>query len=215
MANIVFYSLDSGFSSVDANSFATNSITPTTGRVVWLSVVSQGVSVSSVSGNGLTWTLAQTSVNTGLRITTYWGYAASPSAGAITVNLSGSSTSYNWSVTESDNTNTSSPVVQTATNTSAAAPSLTVTLASFSNSANATYGAFVHAAQESSTVGSGFTSLHTNGVGANPGGILTEYRTDNDTSVDASWAFSSISAGLAIEIKNSTPATSAFGVIFF
>jgi len=131
-----------------------------------------------------------------------------PTTGALTIDFGGvTQTGCFWLISEYGDTDTSgvngsAAVVQSATNLTAGATSLTVTLAAFGNSNNGTYGVFSHSTNEDSTRGSGFTT-GPGGYGVSPPsqGFRSEWRVDNDTTVDMSWATSSPAGGIALEIK--------------
>ena len=98
--------------------------------------------------------------------------------------------------------NGSGAIVQSVATLFTAVTSASVTLAAFGSADNATYGMFGRANNEAITQGSGFTLIH-NPFGATPNtSLMTEFRNDNDTGVDASWVTSSNCRGIAVEIKN-------------
>lgn len=127
-------------------------------------------------------------------------------------------TEVRWAIDQSDanvdttGTNGSGAIVQTANGTASAAASVSATLAAFGSTDNGTFGSVgaYGGGMSTWTQGTGFTKL-----ADAPGGfstdisLLTEYRTDNDTSVDASMSSSVDAAGLiAIEIKAAATGTS-------
>ena len=209
-------------STTDASSYNTASITPTADRLVLAAVLSKKASAPdtpTLSGNGLTWVQVATvtfhTIGTPiLRLTLFRAMGASPSTGAVTIDFGGATQlSCAWSLVEfadidTGGTNGSAAVVQSATNAAdavAAQALLTVTLAAFGSAGNATYGAFgsSNVTTTETVVGSGFTQLHRTG-GVDPRTLLTEWRADNDTSVDAENDEASDTrdmAGIAVEIK--------------
>lgn len=114
-----------------------------------------------------------------------------------------------WSIDQSDanvdtgGTNGSAAIVQTAQGTGATA-ALLATLAAFGSADNGTFGAGVIYASGMSawTVGTGFTALDNYaGNFATDTSLLTEYRVDNDTTVDATASTTGNWGMLGIEIK--------------
>lgn len=212
--------------------FTTASISPGSNKLILLSVnIRNGSSteptVSSISGNGLTWVLVNsiyydTAGSSRKKHFLYRAMGASPSAGAITFTAGQSNTHYTWVVDEIDGidtggTNGSSAVVQSTTNKEDGGNGgeLTVTLAAFSNAGNATYGSFGDDTEAAATVGSGFSEVGRVDSTATIHGILTEFKTANDTSVDVTYtAGTGISTGgIAVEIKASVASTSVKDLI--
>lgn len=213
---ITLTALTSGESDVDATSQATASITPGANRLVLATITTQGggpPATPTATGNGLTWVqVATVTYNTVAdpfkRITLFRAMGSAPSAGAVTFDF-GAETQvrFAWSVVESNNevdtggTNGSAAVVQSATNNANAVTSLTVTLAAFGSANNATYGAFGISVIEVQAPGAGFTEIHDIGPAAETIRIHTEWRSDNDTTVDQSSVTAADRGGIAIEIK--------------
>ena len=203
--------LTSGSSATNGTVFTSASVTPGGNRLVLLAVegdtVAGGGFTLTVTGNGLTWVLiAKSAVHSSFNEThVYRTMGASPSAGAITMTSDVTLDTLAWSVAEFDvvdtsGTNGSGAVVQSATNASDSAASLTVTLAAFGSANNATYGAFgAGTSPVTWTPGSGFTEIHD--VGQEWASISSEWRVDNDTSVDATASATTGLGGVAIEIK--------------
>lgn len=202
-----------------ADPHTTASITPTANALVlaFIRVGDDAITVSSITGNGLTWVEVVTAVEVGgNRISVYRAMGATPSAGAVTIDLSASAIAA-WSIVEftgvdTSGTNGSGAVVQSATAVNTSANSLTVTLAAFGDANNATTGGFYYASGTVRTmsVGTGFTVLgnvSTNAVG----GIISEWKTANDTSVDASIdGTATYMMGAAVEVKaGPVPSSSA------
>lgn len=222
---VVATGLTSGTSATDGTSFVTASVTPTADRLVLLAVLSgRNDSVnaevpSSVTGNGLTWVqVATVAFDTGAAtrhtITILRAMGAAPSAGAITINFSATHQSCTWSVAEfagvdTGGTNGSAAVVQAVTAASAADADglLSITLAAFGSAENGTYGAFGVNNDRTWTPGSGFTELHDLPQTVSPlHTLMTEWRTDNDTSVNAQQSLTGDDiGGIALEIKAGTP----------
>ncbi len=205
----------------DGNSTAvTASISPTANNLILISISlrngsSINPSVSSISGNGLTWVKVNSVVfdtaSTSRRTVETWrALGASPSSGAITITATENETDITWSVDQfsgidTSGTNGSGAIVQSATNKDEAntASSLTVTLAAFGSTDNATFGAFATANDTDGHVaGSGFAIVGSaSGPGTNGLSTATEFKNSNDTSVDMSLTSGVQFGGIAIEIK--------------
>ena len=199
----------------NSTSYATASITPTGNQLGLLAVLNttgSGAGTPTVSGNGLTYVeIANVTFNDiaggASRLTIFRTMDASPSTGVATIDFGAATQSgCCWSFREFDGvdtggTNGSAAVVQSVTNRVDGNTSLTVTLAAFGSASNATYGAFGNdIASDTFTQGTGFTTLDTEGHNFPPETLFTEWRNDNDTTVDAS-ASSGDMGGIGIEIK--------------
>jgi len=201
-------------SGTSATSFTTASITPTSNRLILLAVASRvsggGNNVPTATGNGLTWQLVKTVKEAASwnMITLFRAMGSSPSTGAITIDFNAQTQlSAIWSVTEyagidTSGINGSGAIVQNATNTGVAVTSLTATLAAFSSTGNATYGVMVSEVNSAITQGSGFTEIHETNITDNS--LESEWRNDNDTTVDWSWTPTARVAGIGIEIAAAT-----------
>lgn len=203
---------------VDGNSTAaTASVTPGSNKLSLLTVssrtaISTDPNQPTATGNGLTWVVVNsivwdTTSSSRKRITVLRAMGASPSAGAVSIDFAAQNqTDVVWSVDEFDGidtsgTNGSGAIVQSATNKdeSITAAILTVTLAAFSDGNNASFGGFCSdVAGTVSAAGTGFTLSGTAG-GNNPLG--TEFRIDNDTTVDLTFSGNGMMGGIAIELK--------------
>lgn len=129
-------------------------------------------------------------------------------SGALTIDFSGSTPTWSgWTIVEFGNVDTTgingaNAIVQSASADDAdlGATSLTVTLATFADAANATAGFFGAGGTNNFAVGTGFTQL--GAIGGTTPGILSEWKTTNDTSVDASIDGSATAMiGAAVELK--------------
>jgi hypothetical protein len=196
-----------------SDSHNTASISPGANKLilVFIRVGSDSVTIDSVTGNGITYAEVVFDAEPGGNsIACYRGMSSSPTTGAITIDFSGSAIGA-WSVVEFDNVDTTgvngaNAVVQNATNVDTSATSLTVTLGAFSSADNATAGMIYYAASALNTlsVGSGFTELG-NVSQSGIGGIISEWKDTNDTTVDASQdGAATYMMGVAVEIKFST-----------
>lgn len=214
-------------SATDGTTFTTASITPTGNRLVLAFVYSASAGSPdqpTLSGNGITWVSVATLMNADhdVRVSLYRGMVASPSAGAVTITHTGTMLQCLWSINEFDGvdtggTNGSAAVVQSATGENTASTSLSVTLAAFGDAGNATFGGFgvvKSGAAEVQSPGTGFTELgdfqlDDDGLGWS---VQTEWRADNDTTVDQSSASSHIRRqGIAAEIKAAAAAAGTPG----
>lgn len=207
--------LTTASSSVNGKVFTTLSVTPGGNKLVTLAVISEinsgVVDAPAVAGNGLTWVeianvayatiAAQTA-----RLAFFRAMGASPSSGTIVITFPATVAAVIWSVFEFDGVDTSGSngsgaVVQSATNRVDSASSLIVTLASFGNSNNGACGCFATSTNNTGTEGTGF-SLIAQDTETSPSIMLgTEWRNDNDTSVDMSFSSSNRIGGIAFEIK--------------
>src|SRR3989344_2577104 len=212
-AAVTAANLTSGSSTTDASSYTTASITPSANKLILVAVTirndtSDAASAPTISGNGLTWVQINTqSFGARQNLTLFRSMGASPSAGVITIDTGGDTMDMvSWTVAEFDGvdtsgTNGSGAIVQNAVNSTTGATSLTVPLAAFGSANNATYGTFTHSQfNEGIAQGTGFTEL-ADSFAAGVYGTESEWRNDNDTSVDASWVTSGNAAGIAVEIK--------------
>lgn len=205
--------------STDAASYTTASVSPTGNDLILVAVLnSKGTTpdTPTISGGGVTtWTQVATRLrSTANRLTVFRGVApASPTPATIVIDFAGATqTSCAWSVgdysgCDTGGTNGSNAIVQEVDNDFAGATSASITLAAFGDAANATYGAFHHGANETTTAGTGFTRLSDVFGSAPSNALMVEFRNDNDTTVDASWSSSSPSIGIAIELKSAATGT--------
>jgi hypothetical protein len=108
---------------------------------------------------------------------------------------------------DTSGTDGSGAVVQSVTNSGTPLSSLTVTLAAFGSVDNATYGTFSTNGNVTGwTPGSGFTLIHEQANATDGPSFATEFRADNDTSVDATQPGSGDMGGIAVEIKAASAA---------
>lgn len=204
--------IDGGSSSTSA------SISPGANRLV-LATIDQRTGITAdpnqptATGNGLTWVVVNsivydTSSSSRKRVTVLRAMGASPSAGAVTFDFGGqNNTDVHWTIEEctgmdTSGTNGSGAIVQsvTAKDETGSASSLTVTLAGFGSADNATFGGFGVSTETGYAVGSGFTLKGTSNTFAGSSRVISEFRSDNDTSVDITMT-GSLVGGVAIEVK--------------
>ena len=218
--------LTEGNDESNGTSYDTASISPSANKLLIVDVAADSASDGAngqptLSGCGVTWVVVQSLVGVGVdgggwARQTQFRAMGNPTTGVLTIDF-GSDTqeAVRWSVCEKGNvdtggTNGSAAVVQSATGTSTGT-TCTVTLAAFGNINNATHGAFHREGEvtgATQTAGSGFTEetdLESDLTGGYYGYLHTEYRNDNDTTVDstASDAMDG-TTGIAIEIKESS-----------
>ena len=215
--------LTSGFSETDATSYSTASITPSADQLILAAVTSSaasGIAAPTVTGNGLTWVqVASIALTDGFRmVTVFRSMGAAPSAGAVTFDF-GATTQVRclWAISEfasvdTTGTNGSGAVVQSATNTAASGNPATATLAAFGSTDNATYGAWAGSFNQTAaqTAGTGFTKIHDVDPTTENQSLGTEWRNDNDTTVNATWTDSAASGTIGVEIKFSSGAGGDF-----
>lgn len=207
-----------GADTTSLTTYVTASYTPTANRLQLLSVMytkSTGMAEpTSVTGCGLTWIkVASATYNSAATpastIIVYRAMGAAPSAGTISITFGAGQNGCAWSLAEfagidTSGTDGSGAIVQFATNSVDLALPFTVTLPAFSSADNATFGAFGFQAPAAPTsIGAGFTQVHETGFATPNQRILTQWRADNDTTVDftTSSAGGSDTGGVAIEIK--------------
>lgn len=204
--------------SVDRTSYATGSITPTANKLIlaWVySIAAAAPNTPTATGNGLTWVAIDNQIdNANLRkITLFRAMGSSPSSGAVTFDFAGQTqTGAGWSIvqyTDMDTTGTngSGAIVQSAKAQSVGSTtSLTVTLAAFGSTGNATVGGFgipLNTAGQPA-VGSGFTATGQVNQSTPNLSIGSEFNSGNDTTVDMNAGAASIPwVGIAVEVKAS------------
>ncbi len=222
---VAINTLTQGASTTDGTTFTTGVVAPGPNRLVLLSLAyartdSVTPAVDSVTGCGLTWvserkTAYETTGTDRYALQVYRAMGSLPTSGAITISCSAPGfAGCCWSVVEFDAVDTSGTsgsgaVVQSVAISTAGATSLTATLAAFGSANNATFGAFAHEADEGATIGAGFTELHDQSHATPVQALATEWRSDNDTTVNMSWTTSSPAGGIALEIN---AAVETFGV---
>lgn len=204
-----------GSADVAASTYETTSFSVLPGRL-YIASVHSGLRTTTtpntptISGLGITWTQVDTALpddasSSRSRITSFRGVAPSNATGTITTDHGGQNQDRcTVSCDEFDNvdTTTTDGVVQKANNRVTGATSLSVTLAAFGSTNNATYGVFGISYQGTPyTAGSGFT-LITHAVDVVPDyTIQTEFRNDNDTGVDMTTTGVEDLGAIAMEIK--------------
>lgn len=205
--------LTTSFSNADQSSYTTASISPLANALILAAVAHWSnatipAPTPTLSGNGLTWvSITTVTLVGGYRLTLFRAMGASPSSGVVTIDFGGDvQGQIEWSIgqvtgVDTSGTHGSGAIVQSATNTVLPGTSLTVTLGAFGHVNNGAFGAFYPNNSRTPAVGSGFALMGMADGGGSQESLLTEWRGDNDTTVDASWPTSSNAAGLAIEIQ--------------
>lgn len=196
---------------VDRTSYSFPSVSPVGGKLYLLVISSNTSTQPTVTGGGMSgWNLVidQSNIlgNNNLRI--FRALQSSPGSGGITINFGGVTQTFcaaqlvEFSNVDTSGTNGSGAIVQTAGGTLlSAGTSITVGLGTFGKASNATFGAFKIGVNEVITNGTGFTQVSEIGT-TNPDARLdSQFRNNNDTSVDWSWTTSNANvAAAAVEI---------------
>ncbi len=192
--------------------YTTISVAPASNELLLLAVISAksggGEVPDSVTGNGLTWVQIATVLNN-KRVTLYRAMGASPSSGVLTITFPSEQTGCMWNLSEygtdidttgSNGSGATGSDANIVTNTADSVTALTVTLAAFSDAGNATFGAFGTPAQATFTEGTGFTLIAKKNQSAPGISNISEFRNDNDTSVDVTIDTTTDLAGIAVEL---------------
>lgn len=218
--------LTNGFDSAGVTSEVTASITPGANHLLLVAVynvVAAGTAnIPTATGNGLTWVQVATVPDIGnltRRVTVLRALGASPSAGAVTIDFAGQTQlDIIWDIVDVAGVDTSGAdgagaVVQSATNQVGTA-GITVTLAAFAAATNGCAGFFarVDSLNEGFGVGAGFTQAAQINHASKNNTLLSEWRVDNDTTVDATMVTASQSGGIAIELQAAAAAPGGWSV---
>ena len=201
----------------DGTSYTTASISPAANTLILAFINNIDLTTAgtvTLSGNSLTWVEVDTRTFGGEnRQTVFRAMGSSPSSGAVTITITGAVSNLlcTWTIdqlsgTDTSGTNGSGAIVQFLSDGVFPATTLTITLAAFSDTANATHGFWYQNGDTGMTAGSGFTELSDTSINdavLGLRGVMSEFRSDNDTTVDASRATSAGIVGYGIEIKAS------------
>lgn len=217
--------LTSGNSDADQSSYTTASIAPGATTLVLFAVLTAqaGGAPTQPTISGYTWINGVQNDSGTPRRRVDLFRSMGTASGTRTIDYGGvSQVGCAWSVAEfagvdTSGTNGSGAIVQNATNSSNGADvtSLTITLAAFGDVANATYGCFlIGFISEAQTVGAGFSQIHSVSGTAPVMQLLTEWRNDNDTTVDESSTTADNRSGVAVEIKAAAVAATGRQVFF-
>jgi hypothetical protein len=213
---ITAYNITSGANAVGGASFNTASITLTANKLGLLTVSSR--MNSSVTPNTPTitgWSLVgtieyDTVAPSQKKLSLFRRLSGTTSTSTYTIDFGGQSQTHcDWGVDEiyginTTGTNGANAIVQyaTAKDETLATSSVTVTLATFANTGNPTYGVFAHGGTvASSTAGTGFTTICPD-TGYTK--LATEFRTTNSTTVSISSNAFDQHGGIAIELNSVT-----------
>ena len=211
--------LTNGFSTVNASSYNTASITPTANRLILVSVANRigadTATLPTLSGNGLTYVQVATQLTGTLRRTTLFrAMGASPTAGAVTIDFGGVTQSHCvWSISEfadvdTSGTNGSGAVVQSNTSTATSVTKSTVTLSAFGTANNAAYSAMQNAADQGTTPGPGFTEIYDSAGSVSENGTTFQVQWKiNDNIASCTWTNSTNVSMVACEIDSSPKTT--------
>lgn len=198
--------------SVDRSTYTTSTYTPgAAGRLVLISITHRsgaGGTADSGTPTGacITGATLVSSIGlppSGVIKTEVWRALSTSSAGTISI-PTGSNTLCIAHVTEFTgvDTTTNYGVVQNATNSGSATTALSVTLAAFGNTANATFGAFGGSNSLTKTPKAGWTELHDDIA---PGGefsdLETQFIATNDTNPQATFPSNAAFGAVGIELK--------------
>jgi len=203
--------LTAGNDSTDSATYTTASITLKAGRLYLIAVEnSHGSSAAAISSidNGPTFVnRSTTQYNSTLNRVSIWSAVPiNDYTGTLVINFGGGNTQTGciWSLNEMSGVDTSASdgIVQQAVGTGNSGTAL-ATLGAFGSTANATFGAHGHAAATASAPGTGFTELSDTTTATPAQALCTDWRVDNDTTVDAT--FTSAEWGsCAVEVKADT-----------
>jgi hypothetical protein len=215
MAASTITNLDVGANTTSETSQVTASIAYNAYDLILLAVENRTSSgtpnVPTASGAGLTFTQVNTQYTGQIRQTVLRAMAPSGGSGTITIDYAGQTSICNsWSVTKIDHVKTTGvngadAIVQNVmANNVGTLTGLTVTLGAFASASNSTWGNIYLDNGVAINAGSGFTKYGDASFSNNR--ICTEWRVDNDTTVDWTWASTSLTCyGLAIELANGEP----------
>lgn len=214
--DIAFTELTQGCGSSTGN-ISTASITPTSGRVVWVgsawAVPSGDPSAASpnITGNGLTWTQIGTQrfdATAGRRRVYVWRGTGTPSAGAVTFTRTGADNiEVCWSIDETSNTDSTTPndtATTDATDTGAGGTSSTVSDVGTPGTGDCVYGVFgISGAAVSASLEAGYTVLSNQGGGTDVRTIIAGYdcTAPIDETPSASWTGTENYAGVGFIIN--------------
>lgn len=216
-SNLTFGAVDSAVSST-----TTASISPGANNLVLVTVINNRTANSpAISGNGMTWVqVAQVTVGgTEGILTMFRGMSASPSAGVITITITGTNSIF-WAVdqfsgVDTGGANGANALVQSGTDQRVNSVSNeTITLSALRGASNVGYGVINNRTNVASvTTGSGFTELSNatllNGVGGQTSLQESEYKV-NQNAVSWTFAPSGNTTMLAIAVEIAAPAGGGF-----
>lgn len=216
LAAIAARRLTGGSSTTDATSYTTAVIAPSSNTLVLATIQSRHAATEptapTITGCGLTWVLVRSQYEPtqlpNRKLATFRALGPSPVSDQLTIDFAGQTQTHcTWSICEFAGTDTtgtdgSGAIVKVvgASSVTQSSTSQTVSLEPFQNPNNIAYGAFLHFANEPTAPGIGFSEIDDIFLAENPTGFQTEYKS-NGTIVGASWASSTFSSAIAIELK--------------
>jgi hypothetical protein len=190
--------------------YTTASVTPTANRLTAIAICCSHATAaevpSSVTGCGLTWTQmspngTQTYAAGNRRVTWFYAFGASPSAGAITINFATTHTGCTWAVFDFPGARLSTAPVQGAVGT-AASTTVTATLAALESSKSAVIYALGRVLNEvSAPPAAGSWTELSDRAGTSPPSAMETAWAINDVDANPTWATSGGSAIVLLEIK--------------
>lgn len=200
------HATDSG--SENLGNQSTDSISPASGSLVLVGIGSNHPSgtpnIPTVSGLSMTWDQIDTVVIGSKQRTTLLRGVANGNSGALTISHGGQNQqNIYWGVVQitqvdTGGTNGSNAIVQSNRTSGTGSGSATVTLSSFTNLNNSTFGVIYYNAGVGISPGSGFTEI---GEALSSHVFETEFKSSNDTSVDWSFAGVETHTAIAVELK--------------
>lgn len=207
--------------------YNTASIAPTANRLVLATIAhSAGGTqpVPSLSGGGMTtWTQVNTvEINGFVRVSVFRALQASPSSGALTITFSSAQDRCGWSINEFagidiTGANGANAIAQSAVAAvTGSGTTVSATLGAFANPNNATFGGCVVQSNPERTIapGTGFAELaEWDAAAGNFIAIETEFRNDNDTSVDITASGSANHLGI-VGIEIAVPSVLSTSSVF-
>jgi hypothetical protein len=211
---LYFHKVEAQGTSSNVNSYTGRNCSPLPNRLVLAAVRSQKTNstnpeIPTLSGCGLTWAqVATVTAGTGAtrqRLTVFRAFASTAVSGFVTADFGGVTQNgvcmHIFDVAQSSDSggsNGSAAVVQAVTN-SFTGTTGSVTLAAFANSNNGTIGFFAKSNSANTTPGTGFVESAEQTFASAT--LQSEWRRENDTSVDCTWTGSTDWCGIAIEVK--------------
>lgn len=199
-------------SSTDTDPYTTASVTPTAGAVVFVGIANAKGTTPETPTVGNAWGItAWTQIGPSgtynsnqRRLTAYWGYASSYSAGTCTVSFGATQIGCQASFVQVTGLDTSTPVVtgNVDVDTGTATGTTALNLSALTKTTNGILVFKGHNASEGSTI-TGYTEIHDLSAPGSPTmGFLSAYLLGtDDASVDITWATSTAFRAIAFEMN--------------
>lgn len=201
--------ITSGNDSTDSATYTTASVTLKAGRLYLMSVANTAASadtISSITGGFAAAPATSTTQYNGTahRVSIWYLVPTADSTGTLTITFGATQTSATWSLNEFSgvDTTTNGGIVQAVVGTGTSVTPL-ATLAAFGSANNATFGALSNVSDTTTTPGTGFTELSDTNATTPSVCLQTEWRVDNDTTVDGTITSAAWGA-VAVELKADT-----------